>query len=79
LACFGGRPPHALIIVVAALMAAGDPASTIGFSLARDYNGRTVVRTATGVVNVGGFSAAILTSLLAGGILRTPLRPGRGA
>ncbi len=69
LACFGGRPPHALIIAVAALMAAGGPASTIGFSLARDYNGRTVVGTATGVVNVGGFSAAILTSLLVGGIL----------
>jgi hypothetical protein len=46
LACFGGRPPHALIIAVAALMAAGVPASTIGFSLARDYNGRTVVGTA---------------------------------
>jgi len=69
LACFGGRPPHALIIAVAALMATGGPASTIGFSLARDYNGRTVVGTATGVVNVGGFSAAILTSLLVGGIL----------
>jgi MFS family permease len=69
LACFGGRPPHALIVVVAALMAAGGPASTIGFSLARDYNGHTVVGTATGVVNVGGFSAAILASLLVGGIL----------
>lgn len=53
LARFGGRPPHPLIIAVA-LMAAGGPASTIGFSLARDYNGRTVVGTATGVVNVGG-------------------------
>ena len=69
LACFDGRPPHALIIAVAALMAAGGPASTIGFSLARDYNGRTGVGTATGVVNVGGFSAAILVSLLVGGIL----------
>jgi predicted MFS family arabinose efflux permease len=69
LACFGGRPPHALIVVVAALMAAGGPASTIGFSLARDYNAGTAVGTATGVVNVGGFSAAILASLLVGGIL----------
>ena len=69
LACFGGRPPHALIVAVTALMAAGGPASTIGFSLARDYNARTVVGTATGVVNVGGFSAAILASLLVGGIL----------
>jgi MFS family permease len=66
---FGGRPPHPLIVAVVALMAAGGPASTIGFSLARDYNARTAVGTATGVVNVGGFSAAILASLLVGGIL----------
>jgi MFS family permease len=66
---FGGRPPHALIVAVVALMAAGGPASTIGFSLARDYNARAAVGTASGVVNVGGFSAAILASLLVGGIL----------
>jgi hypothetical protein len=66
---FGGRPPHALIVAVVALMAAGGPASTIGFSLARDYNAHTAVGTASGVVNVGGFSAAILASLLVGGIL----------
>ena len=66
---FGGHPPHPLIVVVVALMAAGGPASTIGFSLARDYNARTAVGTATGMVNVGGFSAAILASLLVGGIL----------
>jgi MFS family permease len=66
---FGGRPPHALIVAVVALMAGGGPASTIGFSLARDYNARTAVGTATGVVNVGGFSAAILASLLVGAVL----------
>ena len=66
---FGGRPPHPLIVAVVALMAAGGPASTIGFSLARDYNARTAVGTATGVVNVGGFSASILASLLVGAIL----------
>ena len=66
---FGGQPPHPLTVVVVALMAAGGPASTIGFSLARDYNARTAVGTASGVVNVGGFSAAILASLLVGGIL----------
>src|ERR1700690_1555523 len=50
-------------------MAAGGPASTIGFSLARDYNARTAVGTASGVVNVGGFTAAIAASLPVGGIL----------
>ncbi|HUY51059.1 MAG TPA: MFS transporter [Streptosporangiaceae bacterium] len=66
---FGGHPPHALIVAVVALSAVGGPASTIGFSLARDYNSHRVVGTASGVVNVGGFSATILASLLVGGVL----------
>ena len=45
-------------------------------SLARDYNGRTVAGTATGVVNAGGFSAAILASLLVGGALDPAGRSG---
>ena len=66
---FGGRPPHPLILAVVALSAVGGPASTIGFSLARDYNPRPMVGTASGVVNVGGFTSAILASLLIGGVL----------
>ena len=66
LACFGGRPPHALIIAVAALMAAGGPASTIGFSLARDYNGRTVVGAAASDVPAYrlAFGCAVAVQLL---------------
>jgi predicted MFS family arabinose efflux permease len=66
---FGGRPPHPLIVAVVAVAAVGGPASTIGFSLARDYNPRAVVGTATGVVNVGGFTSTIIASLLVGGVL----------
>lgn len=69
LGCFGGRPPHPLIVAVVAVAAVGGPASTIGFSLARDYNPPAMVGTATGVVNVGGFSSTILASLLVGGVL----------
>lgn len=69
LGCFGGRPPHPLIVAVVAVAAVGGPASTIGFSLARDYNPPAMVGTATGVVNVGGFTSAILASLLVGGTL----------
>jgi MFS family permease len=69
LGCFGGRPPHPLIVAVVAIAAVGGPASTIGFSLARDYNPRAMVGTATGVVNVGGFTSTILASLLVGGAL----------
>jgi hypothetical protein len=50
-------------------MAVGAPASAAAFALARDYNRPDIVGTASGVVNVGGFSAVILTSLLIGLIL----------
>ncbi len=66
---FGGRPPHPLIIAVVAVAAVGGPASTIGFSLARDYNPPAMVGTATGLVNVGGFTSTILASLLVGAVL----------
>ncbi len=66
---FGGRPPQLLIVAVVAVAAVGGPASTIGFSLARDYNPPAMVGTATGVVNVGGFTSTIIASLLVGGVL----------
>jgi MFS family permease len=50
-------------------MAVGAPASAVAFALARDYNRPDIVGTASGVVNVGGFSAVILASLLMGVIL----------
>ena len=75
---FGGRPPQLLIVAVVALAAVGGPASTIGFSLARDYNPPAMVGTATGVVNVGGFTSTIIASLLVGGVLELT-GPGSGA
>ena len=75
---FGGRPPHLLIVAVVAVAAVGGPASTIGFSLARDYNPPAMVGTATGVVNVGGFTSTIIASLLVGGVLELT-GPGSGA
>lgn len=69
LGAFGGRPPHPLIVAVVAVAAVGGPASTIGFSLARDYNPPAMVGTATGVVNVAGFTSTIIASLLVGGVL----------
>ena len=74
---FGGLPPHPLIVAVVAVAAVGGPASTIGFSLARDYNPQAMVGTATGVVNVGGFTSTIIASLLVGGVLEVT-GPGSG-
>ena len=64
-----GSVPRPFVVVLVAVMAAGPPASAVAFALARDYNRSDVVGTATGVVNVGGFSAIILTSLLMGIVL----------
>ena len=78
------RVPHAAVVVLVAVMAVGAPASAAAFALARDYNRPDIVGTASGVVNVGGFSAVIVASLLMGahprrGRLRARrLPPGHG-
>lgn len=69
LAGFGGTPPHPLVVAVVAWTALGGPASAIGFSVARDYNRASAVGTASGVVNVGGFVAAIVWAVGVGGLL----------
>ena len=61
--------PHAAVVLVVGVMAIGAPASAVAFALARDYNRSDIVGTATGVVNVGGFSAIIITSLIMGLVL----------
>lgn len=66
---FGGRPPHSLLIVAVAVTAVGGPASGIGFALARDYNDQSLVGTASGLVNVGGFTASILAAVGVGRVL----------
>ena len=63
------RVPDAVVVALVAVMAVGAPASAAAFALARDYNRPDIVGTASGVVNVGGFSAVIAASLLMGVIL----------
>lgn len=66
---FPQDPPRAFVLAVVAISAVGGPASTIGFALARDYNRPQIVGTASGVVNVGGFSAAVLMAFVIGRVL----------
>lgn len=66
LAGYDGAPPHALIVTVVAITTIGGPSSSIGFALARDYNSPASVGTASGVVNVGGFTAAVVATLVVG-------------
>jgi MFS family permease len=66
LAAFSAPMPRWLLVALVLLTATGAPISSIGFALARDYNGPAIVGTATGVVNVAGFLAAILACLSLG-------------
>lgn len=61
-----GSSPLWLLFVLALALSMGGPASMIGFDHARTYNPRHRLSTATGIVNVGGFLAALLAILLIG-------------
>ncbi|MBV9593667.1 MAG: MFS transporter [Actinobacteria bacterium] len=65
----GSNPPIAPVVLLVVFAALGGPVSAIGFALARDYNEPSMVGTATGVVNVGGFVAAIVGSAIVGATL----------
>jgi MFS family permease len=64
-----GTAPIWLVGVAFGVFAVGGPASAIGFGLAKDYNSDAQLGTASGVVNVGGFVAATVSSLLIGVLL----------
>jgi MFS family permease len=65
----GGRPPLPVVALAIAILAAGGPAAAVGFMLARDYNPRHRISTATGIVNVGGFAGAVVCTFLVGQLL----------
>lgn len=61
--------PHGYAVAVVCVMFCGGPVSGVAFALARDYNRSRIIGTATGVVNVGGFAATIVISVLIGVLL----------
>lgn len=61
--------PMAVVVVVICVFSVGGPASAVAFMLARDYNPRHRISTATGVVNVGGFCGAVIGLFAVGQIL----------
>ena len=65
----GGQPPLAVVVAVICVFSVGGPASGIGFMLARDYNPRHRISTATGLINVGGFCGAVVMVFAVGQIL----------
>ena len=63
------RAPLWLLVMLVLVLALGGPGSLIGFDFARTFNPPNRLGTATGIVNVGGFVAALLTILLVGLVL----------
>ncbi len=65
-------PPPApgwLLVVLVVVLATGGPGSMIGFDYARTFNPAHRGGTAVGIVNVGGFTASLLTSFAVGAVL----------
>ncbi len=61
--------PAPLIVLLVVMIAIGGPASQIGFDFARTFNPARRLGGATGVVNVGGFTASFVMMLLIGILL----------
>ncbi|MFJ5224342.1 nitrate/nitrite transporter [Streptomyces sp. NPDC088400] len=64
----GDHAPMGLLIALCAVLGACGPASMIGFDFARPANPPERQGTASGIVNMGGFTAS-MTTLLAVGVL----------
>jgi MFS family permease len=64
-----GPAPLWLVVGLVLTLALGGPGSMIGFDFARSFNPPNRLGTATGIVNVGGFVAALVTMLLVGVVL----------
>ncbi|WP_460600067.1 MFS transporter [Flexivirga lutea] len=64
-----GRAPLPVLILLVVVTAIGGPGSMIGFDLARTFNPTHRIGSASGIVNVGGFSATLLSVFVIGVIL----------
>ncbi|MGY1664459.1 MFS transporter [Geodermatophilus sp. SYSU D00696] len=70
-----GRAPLWLLAVLVVVLGTNGPGSMIGFDFARTWNPAERQGSASGVVNVGGFVASLLTILAIGAVLDL-LTPG---
>ncbi|PZS25226.1 MAG: MFS transporter [Pseudonocardiales bacterium] len=64
-----GRSPLPVLVVLVLVLASNGPGSMIGFDFARSFNPRSRLGSASGIVNVGGFVATLLTMLGVGVVL----------
>lgn len=72
-----GVAPSWVLVLLMVTLAAGGPGSMIGFDFARTFNPPSRLGSANGIVNVGGFTASLLT-IMTMGIVLDLLTTGRG-
>lgn len=72
-----GRAPMWVLVFLMVMLAAGGPGSMIGFDFARSFNPPDRLGSANGIVNVGGFTASLVTMFLMGVVLDL-VTPGGG-
>lgn len=73
-----GRAPLPVLVLLVVVLGTNGPGSMIGFDYARTWNPSQRQGSASGVVNVGGFLASLLTILAIGAVLDL-LTPGASA
>jgi sugar phosphate permease len=74
-----GPAPRGLLVALVVVLAVNGPASMIAFDFARTFNPTSRLGSATGIVNVGGFSASILLIVGIGVVLDLLTPAGSGA
>jgi MFS family permease len=72
-----GRAPLWVLVVLVLVLAVGGPGSMVGFDFARSFNPPTRLGTATGIVNIGGFVASLVTMFTLGVVIDL-VEPGGG-
>ena len=71
--------PMWMLVMLVFAMASGGPASMVGFDLARSFTPAEASGRANGLVNIGGFSASLLTMALIGLVLDAREPAGQAA
>ena len=69
-----GRAPLPVLVLLVVVLASNGPGSMLGFDYARTENSPTRLSSASGIVNVGGFVASLLT-IAAIGVVLSALAP----
>ena len=64
-----GPAPLPVVVILMLVLSANGPASAVGFDFARSFNPTPRLGVASGIVNVGGFTASLTTILVIGIVL----------